>query len=186
MKKQNKQPNLQEHSFAMKVAWGTPQRDAYIEVFGVDGEGTQGDAGAMTPKEINLIDSRASRLAAREDIAALIVDERKLKGQRISARERELAERIRQNIGEAVLKQQDRGNTLETEVLKGAELFLKSTGQFAPEQHILKNGGMTEDALVPKGVENMDREELEKIISAERSSAVNAEAIDVESKEVEA
>lgn len=177
MKRQNKQPNLQEHSFAMKVAWGTPQRDAYVEVFGVDAEGGQKDLNALTPRELNAIDSRASRLASREDIAALIIDERKLKGQRISAKERELAERIRQNIGEEVLKQQQKGMTLMPVVLKGAELFLKSTGQFAPEEHILKNGGMTEDALVPKGVENMDRKQLEDII-------LKGDAIDVESKEV--
>ena len=156
-----KQPNLQEYTFAMKVAYGMPQRDAYLEVYG---------GAPQTPREINTIDSKASRLVAREDIAALITDERKLKGQRISAAERELAEKIRQNLGEEVLAAQMSGETLKGNVLKGTELFLKSTGQFAPEQHILKNGGMTEDAMIPKGVETMDEKELEKIIAKEREA----------------
>jgi len=154
-----KQPNLQEHSFAMKVAYGTPQRDAYIEVFGVD---------PKTPKEINAVDARASRLAAREDIATLIADEQKLKGQRISAEERRMAEEIRQNLGATILVAQKVGETLKTNVLRGTELFLKSTGQFAPEEHILKNGGMAEGAFMPRGVEGMSDEDLKKIIERER------------------
>ena len=160
-KQRKKQPNLQEHAFAMKVAFGTPQRDAYIEVFGGD---------PKTPKEINAIDARASRLAAREDIATLIMDEQKLKGQRISAAEREMAEKIRQSLGEAVMKAQKSGETLKVNVLKGTELFLKSTGQFAPEEHILKNGGMAEGAFTPRGVEGMSDEDLKAII--ERSNEV--------------
>ena len=160
--KRKKQPNLQEHSFAMKVAYGKPQRDAYIEVFGGD---------PKTPKEINAVDARASRLVAREDIAALIADEQKLKGQRISAAERELAEKIRQNLGESVLKAQKVGETLKVNVLKGTELFLKSTGQFAPEEHILKNGG----GFTPRGVEGMSDEQLKAIIEREERT-VDAES----------
>ena len=163
--KRRKQPNLQEHSFAMKVAYGKPQRDAYIEVFGGD---------PKTPKEINAVDARASRLVAREDIAALIADEQKLKGQRISAAERELAEKIRQNLGESVLKAQKVGETLKVNVLKGTELFLKSTGQFAPEEHILKNGGMA-DGFTPRGVEGMSDEQLKAIIEREERT-VDAES----------
>jgi hypothetical protein len=163
-----KQPNLQEYEFAMKVAWGKPQRDAYLEVFG--GE-------PKTPKEINAIDSKASRLANREDIASLILDEQKLKGQRISAQEREMAEKMRRNLGEEVLDAQKNGQALHPAVLKGTEIFLKATGQFAPEEHILKNGGMAEGALVPKGVESMDAKELNRLIAAD-------DAIDVESREV--
>ena len=154
-----KQPNLQEHSFAMKVAYGTPQRDAYIEVFGLN---------PKTPKEINAVDARASRLAAREDIATLIADEQKLKGQRITAEERRMAEEIRQNLGKTILVSQAVGDTLKTNVLRGTELFLKSTGQFAPEEHILKNGGMAEGAFMPRGVEGMSDEDLKKIIERER------------------
>lgn len=156
--KRKKQPNLQEHAFAMKVAYGKPQRDAYIEVFGGD---------PKTPKEMNALDLRASRLAAREDVATLIADEQKLKGQRISAAEREMAERIRQNLGEAVLKAQGQGTTLKANVLKGTELYLKSTGQFAPEEHILKNGGMA-DGFTPRGVEGMSDADLRAIIERER------------------
>ena len=175
-----KQPNLQEHSFAMKVAYGTPQRDAYIEVFG---------GNPKTPKEINAIDARASRLAAREDIATLIADEQKLKGQRISAAERKMAEEIRQNLGSSVLSAQTRGETLKANVLKGTELFLKSTGQFAPEEHILKNGGMAEGAFMPRGVEGMSDEDLKKIIERDKQAAARRETpgqqtIDVESEEV--
>ena len=153
-----KHPNLQEFTFAMKVAYGTPQRDAYIEVFGGD---------PKTPKEINAIDARASRLVSREDIATLITDEQKLKGQRISAEERRMAEEIRQNLGRSVLNAQLTGSTLKGNVLKGTELFLKSTGQFAPEEHILKNGGTVPGAFIPKGVEGMSDEDLNKIIEVE-------------------
>ena len=162
-----KQPSLQEHSFAMKVAYGTPQRDAYIEVFGGD---------PKTPKEINAIDARASRLVAREDIATLIADEQKLKGQRISAEEREMAEKMRQNLGAAVLAAQLIGETLKKNVLKGTELFLKSTGQFAPEEHILKNGGMAEGAFVPRGVEGMSDDDLKAIIEREKRT-IDVEAV---------
>lgn len=167
--KRKKQPSLQEHAFAMKVAFGTPQRDAYIEVFGGD---------PKTPKEINAIDARASRLAAREDIATLIIDEQKLKGQRISAEERDLAERIRRNLGNSVLAAQCLGDTLKNNVLKGAELFLKSTGQFAPEEHILKNGGMAEGEFVPRGVEQMSDDQLKEIIERERRT-VEVKAVEV-------
>ncbi len=160
-----KQPNLQEYAFAMKVAYGTPQRDAYIEVFG---------GNPKTPREINAIDARASRLAARAAVAALIADERKLKGQRISAEERRLAEAIRRNIGKSVLVAQANGETLKLATLKGAELYLKSTGQFAPEEHILKNGGMAPGAFVPKGVEGMSRDDLLQIIEAEAKDAAPA------------
>ena len=94
----------------MKVAFGTPQRDAYLEVFG--GE-------PKTPREINAIDAKASRLAGREDIATLIQDEQKLKGQRISAEERKMAEEIRQNLGASVLAAQKSGLTLKGNVIKG-------------------------------------------------------------------
>lgn len=142
----------------MKVAYGMPQRDAYIEVFG--GE-------TRTPKQINALDARASRLASREDIATLITDEQKLKGQRISAEERKMAEEIRQSLGKSILTAQMAGQTLKPNVLKGTELFLKSTGQFAPEEHILKNGGSVPGAFVPKGVEGMSEEDLQKIIDVE-------------------
>ena len=180
MKHKSKQPTLQEHAFAMKVAYGTPQRDAYIEIFGGD---------PKTPKEINAVDARASRLAAREDIATLIIDEQKLKGQRISAKERKMAEEIRQNLGSSVLAAQTKGETLKGNVLKGTELFLKSTGQFAPEEHILKNGGMAEGAFMPRGVESMSDEDLKKIIERDKQATSHREtpgqqAIDVESEEV--
>ena len=170
-----KQPNLQEYSFAMKVAYGAPQRDAYIEVFGGD---------PKTPKEINAIDARASRLVAREDIATLIMDEQKLKGQRISAEERKMAEEIRQNLGVSVLKAQKMGETLKATTLKGTELYLKSTGQFAPEEHILKNGGTVPGAFIPRGVEGMSEEDLKAIIGSEEVKVKSEEVIDV-SAEVE-
>lgn len=166
-----KQPNLQEYAFAMKVAYGTPQRDAYIEVFG--GE-------PKTPKEINAVDARASRLVGREDIATLITDEQKLKGQRISAEERKMAEEIRQNLGLSVLKAQKSGETLKSTTLKGTELYLKSTGQFAPEEHILKNGGVVPGAFVPKGVEGMSEDDLKKIAGIGRGETIDAKTIDAE------
>ena len=162
-----KQPNLQEYTFAMKVAFGTPQRDAYLEVFGGD---------PKTPREINAIDAKASRLAGREDIATLIQDEQKLKGQRISAEERKMAEEIRQNLGASVLAAQKSGLTLKGNVIKGTELYLKSTGQFAPEEHILKNGGTVPGAFVPKGVEGMSEADLKKIAGIGKGEVIDAEA----------
>jgi len=165
-----KHPNLQEHAFAMKVAYGTPQRDAYLEVFG---------GNPQTPKEINAVDAKASRLASREDVASLILDEQKLKGQRISAEERKMAEEIRQNLGASVLRAQKAGETLKAGTLKGTELFLKSTGQFAPEEHILKNGGTVPGAFVPRSVEGMSEEDLKKIAGI-GNVAEGAMTIDVE------
>lgn len=158
-----KQPNLQEFEFAMKVAYGKPQRDAYLEVFGGD---------PKTPKEINAVDARASRLAGREDIASLILDEQKLKGQRISAEEREMAEKMRRNLGAAVLEAQEKKQALFPAVLKGTEIYLKATGQFAPEEHVLKDGGKA-DNYVPRGVEGMSDDDLKKI------AALTGEVIDV-------
>ena len=162
-----KQPNLQEYTFAMKVAFGTPQRDAYLEVFGGD---------PKTPREINAIDAKASRLAGRDDIATLIQDEQKLKGQRISAEERKMAEEIRQNLGASVLAAQKSGLTLKGNVIKGTELYLKSTGQFAPEEHILKNGGTVPGAFVPKGVEGMSEADLKRIAGIGKGEVIDAEA----------
>ena len=141
-----KQTNLLEYQFAIKVAHGSTQRDAYAETFGVV---------ANTPREIKNLDMRAVRLAGREDIASLIADEQKLKGQRISASERKMAEEIRENLGRSVLAAQLCGETLKGNVVKAAELYLKSTGQFAPEEHILKYGGSVPGAFVPRGVEGM-------------------------------
>ena len=156
-----KQPNLLEYQFAVKVAYGSSNRDAYAEVFGLP---------AKTPREISIIDKRASRLASREDIATLIADEQKLKGQRISAEERRMAEEIRENLGRSVLRAQRQGETLDRDVIKATELYLKSTGQFAPEEHILKNGGSVPGAFVPRGVEGMSEDDLKGIIEAEGRS----------------
>lgn len=175
-KQRRKQPNLQEYTFAMKVAYGTPQRDAYLEVFTIDPQGKPLDVNTMTPKEINALDARASRLVAREDIATLITDEQKLKGQRISASERKMAEEIRQNLGASVLAAQSKGMTLNPATLKGAELFLKSTGQFAPEEHILKNGGTVPGAFIPKGLEGMNEADLKKI------AGIGGDVIDVKTE----
>ena len=156
--KRQKQTNLLEYQFAIKVAYGSTQRDAYAEVFGIK---------PSTPREIALLDNRASKLAGREDIAALILDEQRLKGQRISAEERKMAEEIRQNLGRSVLAAQKTGETLKGNVVKATELYLKSTGQFAPEEHILKNGGSVPGAFVPRGVEGMSEDDLRGIIEAE-------------------
>ena len=156
-----KQPNLLEYQFAVKVAYGSSNRDAYAEVFGMS---------TKTPREISIVDKRASRLAAREDIATLIADEQKLRGQRISAEERRMAEEIRENLGRSVLGAQKRGETLDRDVIKATELYLKSTGQFAPEEHILKNGGSVPGAFVPRGVEGMSEDDLKGIIEAEGRS----------------
>ena len=150
-----------EYQFAMKVAYGSTQSDAYAEVFGIK---------ADTPREIALLDNRASKLAGREDIASLIADEQKLKGQRISASERKMAEQIRENLGRSVLAAQLTGETLKGNVVKATELYLKSTGQFAPEEHILKNGGSVPGAFVPRGVEGMSEDDLKGIIEAEGHS----------------
>ena len=159
--KRQKQTNLLEYQFAIKVAYGSTQRDAYAEVFGI---------AAKTPAEISRIDKRASKLAGREDIATLIADEQKIKGQRISAEERKMAEAIRENLGKSVLAAQLSGKTLDRDVIKATELYLKSTGQFAPEEHILKNGGSVPGAFVPRGVEGMSEDDLKGIIEAEGRS----------------
>ena len=159
--KRQKQTNLLEYQFAVKVAYGSTQRDAYAEVFGV---------AAKTPREIALVDARASKLAGREDIATLIADEQKLRGQRISAEERKMAEAIRENLGKSVLAAQLCGETLKGNVVKATELYLKSTGQFAPEEHILKNGGSVPGAFVPRGIEGMSEDDLKGIIEAEGRS----------------
>ena len=161
-----KTPNLLEYQFATKVAYGSTQRDAYAEVFGVT---------AKTPREIAALDAKASRLAGREDVASLIADEQKLKGQRISASERKMAEEIRQNLGTAVMAAQMKGQTLKGNVVKATELYLKSTGQFAPEEHILKNGGSVPGAFVPRGVEGMSEDDLKGIIEAEGREIKNEE-----------
>ena len=153
-----KQTNLTEYQFAMKVAYGSTQRDAYCEAFGIK---------PQTPAEISRVDKRASKLAGREDIVLLIADEQTLKGQRISASERKMAEEIRENLGRSVLVAQLAGETLKGNVIKATELYLKSTGQFAPEEHILKNGGSVPGAFVPRGVEGMSEDDLKGIIEAE-------------------
>ena len=87
-----------------------------------------------------------------------------------------MAEEIRQNLGRSVLAAQKGGNTLKGNVIKGTELYLKSTGQFAPEEHILKNGGTVPGAFVPKGVEGMSEEELKKIAGISKDEVIDAEA----------
>lgn len=87
-----------------------------------------------------------------------------------------MAEAIRQNLGESVLKAQKAGETLKATTLKGTELYLKSTGQFAPEEHILKNGGVVPGAFVPKGVEAMSEDDLRKIAGIGRGETIDVEA----------
>ena len=88
-----------------------------------------------------------------------------------------MAEEIRQNLGASVLLAQKSGDTLKATTLKGTELYLKSTGQFAPEEHILKNGGVVPGAFIPKGVEGMSEDDLKKIAGIGRGETIDAEAV---------
>ena len=85
-------------------------------------------------------------------------------------------EQIRENLGRSVLAAQLTGETLKGNVVKATELYLKSTGQFAPEEHILKNGGTVPGAFVPKGVEGMSEADLKKIAGIGKGEVIDAEA----------
>lgn len=159
--KRRKQTGLWEREFAVKVAYGVTQRKAYADVFGVV---------AKTPREIALLDTRASKLAGREDIASLIEDERNTREQQIKAKERNTAEKVRENLGTAVVAAQQSGDALKRNVIKATELYLKVTGQFAPQEHILKNGGSVPGAFVPPGPKGMSEDDLKGIIEAEGHS----------------
>ena len=159
---------LFEDRFCQLVALGKTAREAYSEAYSL----------AITDeKRKHSIDNRASRLMKRADIMVRIEEaagENKRKNREMWERRGEdLADRLYERVMEA----DKAGLLLSKGALKGIEVLAKMKGLNAPEETVLKNGGMAEN-FTPRGVEGMSAEDLRAIIEQEERT------IEVEAEEV--
>ena len=157
-----------EELFCQLVAVGKSAREAYSEAFSI----------AITDeRRKHSIDNKASRLQKRADIISRIAEaagENKRKNREMWERRGEdLADRLYERVMEA----DKAGLLLSKGALKGIEVLAKMKGLNAPEETVLKNGGMA-DNFTPRGVEGMSDADLKAIIEQEENT------IDVESEEV--
>ena len=158
--------SLFEERFCQLSALGKTARDAYSEAFSV----------AVTDKRrTTQVDNRASRLMKRADIISRIAElagEAKRKNREMWERRGEdLADRLYERVMEA----DKAGLLLSKGALKGIEVLAKLKGMNAPEETVLKNGGLAEN-YTPRGVEGMSDADLKAIIDQEERT------IDVEAK----
>lgn len=168
MKRKKQGLTLMEELFCQLVAVGKSAREAYSEAFSI----------AITDeRRKHSIDNKASRLQKRADIISRIAEaagENKHKNREMWERRGEdLADRLYERVMEA----DKAGLLLSKGALKGIEVLAKMKGLNAPEETILKNGGMA-DNFTPRGVEGMSDADLKAIIEQEENT------IDVESEEV--
>lgn len=169
MKRKKQGLTLMEELFCQLVAVGKSAREAYSEAFSI----------AITDeRRKHSIDNKASRLQKRADIISRIAEaagENKRKNREMWERRGEdLADRLYERVMEA----DKAGLLLSKGALKGIEVLAKMKGLNAPEETILKNGGMA-DSFTPRGVEGMSDADLKAIIEQEERT------IDVESEEVQ-
>jgi len=148
---------LMEELFCQLVAVGKSAREAYSEAFSI----------AITDeRRKHSIDNKASRLQKRADIISRIAEaagENKRKNREMWERRGEdLADRLYERVMEA----DKAGLLLSKGALKGIEVLAKMKGLNAPEETVLKNGGMAEN-FTPRGVEGMSEADLKAIIDQE-------------------
>lgn len=158
---------LMEESFCQLVALGKTGVEAYSEAFSkplIPGD----------DKTKRKLTKKASYLAKRPDVAARIVE---AKGEQ-KRRDRELWEQRGNRIADALYGAIEKAMTseikdpkthdskpaiLDKDTLKGIEVLAKMKGLNAPEENVIRNGGMAEDA-VPRGLAAVSDEDLDKII----------------------
>jgi len=158
---------LMEEHFCALMASGQTARVAYSEAFSL--------ALTTDKRRIHAIDNRANRLTQRADITSRIAElagEAKRKNREMWERRGEdLADRLYERVMEA----DKAGMLLSKGALKGIEVLAKLKGMNAPEETVLKNGGLAEN-YTPRGVEGMSDADLKAIIDQEERT------IDVEAK----
>ena len=174
MKRKKQGLTLMEELFCQLVAVGMSAREAYSEAFSI----------AITDeRRKHSIDNKASRLQKRADIISRIAEaagENKRKNREMWERR---GEEIANGIYAAIHKALDcttkdgKPCILERDTLKGIEVLARLKGLNAPEETVLKNGGMAEN-FTPRGVEGMSEADLKAIIEQEENT------IDVEPEEV--
>lgn len=149
---------LMEERFCQLSALGSTAREAYSEAFSL--------AITSDKKRVHTIDNRASRLTKRADIISRIAE---LAGE-AKRKNREMWERRGEDLAdklyERVMEADKAGLLLSKGALKGIEVLAKLKGLNAPEETVLKNGGLSDD-YVPRGIEGMSDADLKAIIAAE-------------------
>jgi len=159
---------LMEDSFCQLVALGKSGVEAYSEAFSkplIPGD----------DKTKRKLTKKASYLANRPDIAARIIE---AKGEQ-KRRDRELWQIKGDKIANALYDAIERSMTsdiidpktkeakpaiLDKDTLKGIEVLAKMKGLNAPEENVIKNGGMADDAT-PRGLAAVSDEDLDAIIA---------------------
>ena len=146
---------LMEEAFCQLVAQGQTAVAAYSEAFGKP---------AIDDRAKRLYTKRASNLAKRPDIAARIIEakgeQKRRDREKWETRGNEIAEKLYSRIIEA----DKAGELLTRETLKGVEVLAKMKGMNAPEEQVLKNGGMADGAYVPRGLEAVSDADLDALI----------------------
>ena len=164
---------LMEERFCQLVALGKTAREAYSEAYSV----------AVTDRRReHAVDNRASRLMKRPDVAARIAEaageQRRRNREMWERRGEEIADgiydAIRQSLGR--VDKDGRPRILERDTLKGVEVLARLKGLNAPEETVLKNGGVSDD-YVPRGVEGMSADDLRAIIEMSERT-VEAESVE--------
>lgn len=157
---------LMEEAFCQLVAQGQTAVAAYSEAFGKP---------ALDERAKRLYTKRASNLANRVDIAARIIDakgeQKRRSREKWEARGEELAEKLYTRIVQA----DKAGDLLTRETLKGVEVLAKMKGLNAPEEQVLKNGGMAEGAYAPRGLEAVSDADLDALIAKGDGKVIEAE-----------
>lgn len=169
MKKSARQGlTLMEESFCQLCALGRTAREAYSEAFSM----------AITDRRReHLVDNRAGRLMKRADVVARI-EEAKGEAKR---RNREKWERRGEDIADRlfvrIMERDGKGKMLAGTTLKGIEVLARLKGMNAPDETVLKDGGLA-DNFVPRGVQGMSAADLDAIIEqAKRTVDVEAEEV---------
>lgn len=160
-----------ENAFCELIALGKKGVEAYEEAFGKP---------ALNDRNRRLYTKRASNLAQRADIIARIEEIKGEQKRRDKEKWQQQGDQIANNLYSAISRSFDhidkdgKPMILDKDVLKGIEVLAKMKGLNAPEEQVLKNGGMADD-YTPRGLQAVSDEDLDKIIE-------QGEVIDVESE----
>lgn len=158
---------LMEEQFCQLIALGKTATDAYCDAFGRAPTDERGR------KKVTV---SASKLSKRPDIASRIVEAKGEQKRRDREKWQQQGDEIANHLFSAISQTFDWSDEdgkpmiLNKDVLKGIEVLAKMKGLNAPEEQVLKNGGMAEDANIPKGVQVMDEKDLMNIIEVEGKS----------------
>jgi len=156
---------LQEEAFCQLVALGKTAVEAYEEAYGKP---------AIDAKHKRLYTKRASNLSKRVEVASRIIEAKgeqkrrdremwQMKGDKIAAA---LYSAIEISMTSSIVDpktKETKPAILDKDTLHGIEVLSKMKGLNAPEDNVIKNGGVSDD-YTPRGLEAVSDKDLDAII----------------------